>query len=49
MAEELEPSIVFVDGVCAQATTVGEEDGCSDVLGGSVDVEVAQSRRRWRQ
>jgi hypothetical protein len=43
MAEELEPSVAFIDGVCAQAAMVGEEDGCSDVLGGSVDVEVAWS------
>jgi hypothetical protein len=29
--EELEASVAFVDGVCTQAATVGEEDGCSDV------------------
>jgi hypothetical protein len=29
--EELEASVVFVDGVCTQAATIGEEDGCSDV------------------
>jgi hypothetical protein len=29
--EELEASIAFVDGVCAQAATIGEEDGWSDV------------------
>jgi hypothetical protein len=49
VVEELKLSIAFVDGVCAQAATVGEEDGCSDILGGSMDVEVARSRRRWKQ
>jgi hypothetical protein len=29
--EELKASVAFVDGVCTQAATVDEEDGCSDI------------------